>query len=63
MYRPIGQDFRDNAAFIRLNAQRGADLEELGKQTRFLLDRICKRMDQESTLETGNKYVSYNCNK
>jgi hypothetical protein len=47
----------DNATLIRLNAQRGAALEELGKQTRFLLDRICKRIDQESLKETGNKHV------
>ena len=49
MFGSRGSNFADNAKLIRLNAERCAQLEELGKQINSLVDRMNEIVLPETT--------------
>ena len=57
MNRLNGSEFIANATLIRLVAERVAQLDELGKQTRILVDGLSGRTVQATTAETGDDHV------
>jgi hypothetical protein len=52
-----GSEAIANATLIRLNAERGTQLEELGRQTKILVDRLKERTPTTSTQATGSEDV------
>ena len=57
MNRFSGSEFIANATLIRLNAERGAQLEELGRQTNFLVNGFKDGTFQETYEAMGNSHV------
>ena len=58
MYNSNCSEIVDNAVFLRLIVERGADLEGLGIQTRALVNSILERMPRETTGRIENDHVS-----
>jgi hypothetical protein len=52
-----GSAFVANATYIRLNAERGAQLEVLGSRVCLLAEVVLRRMLRESTQAKGNGHV------
>ena len=50
-------EFIDNATLIRMRAEGGIQLEELGKQTNILVEAFRLRHRQKTTEPKGNEHV------